>query len=211
MSLISDSAGIFLASDPSIGVRFQLWPDSIEDSKSVNWTDIGVIGRSEPIQAYHSSSAQKFAFTLMFVASADGSDGGTTDEMIAKVDFLKSLTYPRKVKAGYTTHPPTVWLVVGTLLNCRCVVSEVSATWTGPWEIDGETVTASSTPDDIGGDLLQLGNTPGFSREESIIGLPICARVSIVLQSARETPLDFEQVSSGGDVSFGISRSALGR
>lgn len=193
MSYFDSAAGIFLTSDPSIGVRFQLWPDSIEDAKSVNWAGVEVIGRSEPIQTYHSSSAQQFSFTLMFAASVDSADEGTPKAVKEKVDFLKSLTYPVKVKAGYTTYPPTVWLVVGNLINSRCIANSVRASWTGPWAMKDEQVA-----DEQPSGFEFVGSEPTF-RTESFIDLPIMASVQITLSTVHESPLDFDSVRTGGD------------
>ncbi len=170
----TDSGGIYLASDPTVGVRFQLWPATIEDSKSVNWSGIEVIGRSEPIQTYHSSNAQQFAFELMFVASLDGSDNGTPIKAKKKIDFLKSLTYPVKAPQGYVTFPPVVYLVVGNLINTRCIVQSVKSDWSGPWNI-----------------------------EEDIVDIPLVANAKIVLSTAHLTPLDQEYVAKFGDYSIG--------
>lgn len=197
MSLISESAGIFLASDLTKGVRFQLWPDAIEDTKSVNWANIEIVGRSEPILSYHSSNSQRFAFTLMFVASVDASDQETPEKVKRKVDFLKALTYPVRSKSGYSTYPPTVMLVVGDLINSRCVVNSVSAIWEGPWSIETEQ------------DFESIANVPGLAGRsrlssgiaKTLASLPIIAKVKIELTAVQLTPLDYGTVASVGDFS----------
>lgn len=191
--IIDRCAGIFLVSDPTIGVRFQMWPDSIEDSKSVNWGSIDVIGRSEPVRTYHSSTAQMFSFTLMFVASVDADDQGTTKDVQDKVNFLKSLTYPVRTPSGYTTYPPAVHLIVGNLINSRCIATSVDVNWTGPWEVIAETAT-------LGGTESNFQDEPQVASEFTA-NLPISASVKITLATAHARPLDSEQVRRYGDVS----------
>lgn len=204
MSVISDSGGIFLASDLTVGVRFQMWPDSIDDSKSVNWAGIDVVGRSEPIMTYHSSTSQRFALTLVFHASVDASDEGTPGEVKRKVDFLKSLTYPVRSKAGYSTYPPVVQFIVGDLINSRCVVNTVNAVWEGPWEI----VTSFDEPA-----VKFNGRSSGLAVREKLFGnfdtyeieteatLPLMARVKLELTVVNLVPLDHATVMSRGDFS----------
>jgi hypothetical protein len=205
MSLISDSAGIFLASDPTQGVRFQLWPEDITDIKSVNWAPIEVIGRSEPIMTYHSSSSQQFSFTLMFASSIDQADQETPEKVRDRVNFLKSLAYPIKTRAGFTTFPPVVLLIVGDLINSRCVVTSVEANWRGPWSLS-EVVDL-----DVFGAVGGSGLAVAASLEsiKSVVSLPIVATVKISMITVHQTPLTHETVRLRGDRLDGDINSLL--
>lgn len=183
MSGFDGSAGIFLTSDPTVGIRFQVWPDNISDYKNVKWSSIEVIGRSEPIRTYTSSSPQTFRFKLMFVASIDAADGGVASDVKRKVDFLKSLVYPSKTSSGYTVNPPTVWLIVGDLINSRCIASSVSAEWNGVWDVES---------DDIIG--------PGAVSEDMRVTLPLAAHVDISFEVVNVEPFDSERVRRSGDL-----------
>ena len=92
-----EKAGIFLETDPTKDrVEFQVWPDVITDAKSVNWADVNVIGRSEPIKTYQSGAPRTFNFTLTFVASVDEGDEGTAAEVKKKIRYTSTTANTQK-------------------------------------------------------------------------------------------------------------------
>lgn len=203
MSLISESAGLFLASDPTKGVRFQMWPDNIQDSKVVNWSNIEVIGRSEPILAFHSSGSRELAFMLLFAASVDEADDIGVAKVQERVNFLKSCSYPTKSKeTGFSTMPPVLTLIVGDLIYTRCVIKSIDISWAGTWEFDFVTQLRTDFSGASGRSGLALRGSNALSITEDtrpLISLPHIARVNLGLVCLNEIPLTHDYVLSNGD------------
>jgi hypothetical protein len=126
---------------------FQNMPTEFSDSKSADWSDTVIPGRSEPIKGYAASSARSFSLNITFVESMDQGDtpgfvGPVGPGFPApapwyvrdKVNFCRSLVYP-DYDAGDLVQPPhTVIFVVGKLIRSRCVCKDVGVTWKGPWD-----------------------------------------------------------------------------
>jgi len=204
MTFISDSAGIFLASDVTKGIRFQMWPDSIDDAKSVNWNNIDVIGRSEPLVVYHSSGPRELAFTLFFSASVDEKDEIGTAKVQEKVNFIKSLSYPVRAKeTGFSTSPPLILLIVGDLIYTRCILKSYNVAWAGAWEFDYISQLRTNFSGFAGRPGLALRGSAAFNSltedTRPLVSLPQIAKVSIVLQCINSVPLTMEDVVANGD------------
>ena len=203
MSIISDSGGIFLANDITSGVRFQCWPETISDAKAVNWASMDIVGRSEPILSYHSSTNRKLGLTLIFVASIDEKDEVGTQKVQERVNFIKSLQYPVRSKGtGFSSTPPVALLIVGDLIYTKCVVESVDVEWSGVWEFDYVTQLRRDFSNSAGVPGLALrGNGLLTITEDTrpIASLPIMAKVSISLLCINDTPLTHEYVRSKGD------------
>lgn len=189
-----EKAGIFLAparsvidTDPTglTGVRWQVWPDEITDEKSVEWGNIPIIGRSEPIKTYFASRQRVFAFSLFFVASADQSDGGTSESVRKKVNFLRALVYPRRTPGGLVLTPPPVLLIVGDLISSRCVASTVRASYSGPWD----------TFQRVRSSLGPLESVYDEPVGRPYFNLPIIAKVDIVLEEVNEHQLEWSDIT----------------
>lgn len=209
MSLIADSAGIFLADDIAQGVRFQCWPESISDAKAVNWASMDIVGRSEPILSYHSSTSRKLSLTLIFVASIDEKDEVGTRKVQERVNFVKSLQYPRKSKGtGFSSTPPVALLIVGDLIYTKCVVESVDVEWSGVWEFDYvTTVSYDLAPADKNSALPKFEVTQD---SRPIVSLPYTAKVSMSLLCLNYAPLTHEYVKVNGDRINAGSRENLG-
>lgn len=111
-------------------LRIQFTPAEISDSAAPSWTAVDVIGRSEPYQIFQSTSARKIAFPLDFYAQQ-----AVYDEVVKKVNWLRSLCYPVYEK-GRTYPPPTLLLVWGELFtSLRVIVDSAAVTWKSPWEV----------------------------------------------------------------------------
>jgi hypothetical protein len=187
-----EQAGIFLADDPGRGVRWQVWPDEITDEKEVQWSDIPIIGRSEPIKTYFMSRQRTFGFTLAFVSSVDQDDSGDPAIVAEKVRFLRALTYPRRSPGGLVLGPPVVYLIVGDLIRSRCVVRSVRATYSGAWIQAARTRLAVASPSLIG--------PPAPVQEvdsRNNLSLPLMIPVQIQLDEVNQLPLDFQEVLDG--------------
>lgn len=121
--------------DPAQRLEFQIFPEEISMSKAAEYTSMGIVGRSEPVRAYSSSGSKTYSFELTFVASVDQNDGGSSYDVLEKINWLESLVYP-EYKNNITYPPPVVFLIVGDAINARCITTEVSPVLRGPWEIN---------------------------------------------------------------------------
>lgn len=115
-------------------LEWQVWPEEINESKSVDWSNVAIIGRAEPYLVYSSSGPRIFTFTLGFMSSVDGTDTGEADEVRKSMAFIESLAYP-DVSHGIVVPPPTCILVIGKLLDTRVVLTNYNFRWLGPWEL----------------------------------------------------------------------------
>lgn len=206
MTTGANSGGIFLVSDPSKGVRFDLWPASVEDQKSVNWASIDVIGRSEPIPIYRGSGHQTIRFQVMLSSSVDNTEiGGHSnlgeDKVFREVSFLKSLAYPSAIPgSGLTTTPPPVWVILGEYITHRCVLEGIRVNIDGPWNV------AEAPGEEEEGLLILDGRVvhqkiyqPG--RTEDHVDYPMTAKVDLEFKVVQFTPLTSEHVAEKGDIS----------
>ena len=191
MSIIEKAGGIFLESDMSIGVKFQLWPDDLVEGKSVNWSSTGVVGRAEPIVAYQNSGAQQFSLTLQFVSSLDGGDDGTPQKVQEKLNFLKSTTYPLKSNSGFSTRPPVVIFILGEMIDARCVVNSYSVEWSDtPWNIVDDA--PLSTNPFKASSILGITQDPYYD-------YPLYAKVKMNLMTVNARVHDSTYVRTKGD------------
>lgn len=130
-----ESAVIALERDPSQSVSFQMMPDTFRETVSANYSNISIIGRSEPIRVYKNSNGRQIAFTLNFYTSIHEEDEGSVFFMRQKVKFLQSLTYPERLESGIVTSPPVVNLTVGELFDSRGLIRSVNVVWYGTWHL----------------------------------------------------------------------------
>jgi hypothetical protein len=68
------NAFLVLDDDFSVGVEFQIFPQTIRERKSAVWANIPVLGRAEPVKVYDHSSPRSVDFQLAFFASVDEGD-----------------------------------------------------------------------------------------------------------------------------------------
>lgn len=199
-SYFEKSGGIFLVDDPTKGIKFQLWPESIEDQKSVNWSSIDVLGRSEPIPIYRGSSHQLLRFELMFAASIDQADRGTAQDVERKLNFLKGLAYPQFVSRGVTTTPPMVWVIFGESIMSRCVLQGIRVSKSGPWNM-------SEVPNNAGLVSERIVNPIELLDPEAIsdpyVDYPLTAKAELEFMVVQVSPLVSGQVMWLGDKSSG--------
>lgn len=133
-------------------VEFQLMPESIGESKSANYDQIPILGRSLPYLGYAHSGARMCSLQMSFHAL--GSDW-TPVWVLAQVRFLESLAYPDYV-AGITYPPHRVMLIIGEAIGMTCVVTNVTTNWTGPWAIT-DASEAYSHHADVSVDFMEWG------------------------------------------------------
>jgi hypothetical protein len=113
-------------------IKFQMMPDSISDSKSVNWNQIQIVGRSHPILAYDSSASRTFSFTLYFFAHPSHEDPTTQGTVVENIRFLTSLTYPDY--GGGVKPPHKCVLRIGSMIQWAVVAQDISVSYTPMWK-----------------------------------------------------------------------------
>jgi len=127
------TAFLYLEDNTEERLEFQLVPDEIAWNKAAEYASVPILGRSEPIRVYSSSTTKIFNLTLGFMASVDGGDDGVPEsEIDGRVRWCESLVYP-EVKGGVYLPTPTVIFVFGTLIDVRCVCTNVAPVIKGPW------------------------------------------------------------------------------
>lgn len=120
-------------------LAFQLMPDAISESKSAQYNEIPVIGRSLPYLAYSSSTARTISLSLAFVAlNREGSGGKyTTTWVKEQVRWLESKVYPEYLD-GFTFPPHMLHIVIGSVIGLQAVMVSCTTTWTGPWDVTSD-------------------------------------------------------------------------
>jgi hypothetical protein len=118
---------------------FQFMPESITDSKSANFTDYSILGRSHPIKGYQNSPSRSIEFSVMLFAQPTAQDSSYTVSKVKKdVDFLLSLPYPRY--DGGIKPPPKCHVKIGNNIEMIGVCTSASASYRKgvPWSGSGE-------------------------------------------------------------------------
>lgn len=113
-------------------LRFQMMPDGISDSKSVNWNQIQIVGRSHPILGYDSSAPRTFSFTLTFFAHPSHDDPTSQSDVVKNIRFLMSLTYP-DYSSGVNP-PPKCTLKLGKMIIWQVVAQDISVDYSPLWK-----------------------------------------------------------------------------
>lgn len=112
-------------------VYFQMMPE-VTESKSVNWNQIEIIGRSHPILGYSSSAPRTVAFTLTFFAHPSTEDGTTLTDVSRNLRFLLSLAYP-DYGGGGVKPPHRCVIKLGAQSKMVGVISDVAVTYKTLW------------------------------------------------------------------------------
>jgi hypothetical protein len=135
-------------------VSFQLMPEVISESKSANYAEIPIVGRSLPQLGYANSSSRVTNLSLQFVALQR--EGKYTAEWVEnQVRWLEAKVYPRYID-DWTFPPPRLLLVVGQAMGMQCVMTSCTTSWMGPWDAtNGRQALAFRAQVDIG--LQEIG------------------------------------------------------
>ncbi len=182
------NAYILAEDDPSLKIEFQTFIESLSFSMTANYRSHDTIGRAEPYRVYSASGPQTYNLTLNFLSSV--SPTADTNEnkryIISQLAKLTSLTLPRK--KGYFLLPPSVvFLVIGSFVNDRCIIKNVSTTFNAshPWHLE-----TASTDTTVG-----VAGLPSQQIDPPVIdSLPIYASVSLSLEAVRKIPPHRDQV-----------------
>lgn len=111
--------------------RLPVYPESISDNTSANWSDQTIVGRSSPISAFSSTSDRQisFSFTLHREMEVFGSSAvhyRSIDDIIA---VLRSSVYPKYYSAGLL--PPITMFRFGNFY-AKGKVTSVGFQWKPP-------------------------------------------------------------------------------
>lgn len=119
-----------LFGQPAGRIIFMYMPEQFSESKSVNWNDTDIIGRSEPVIGYRSSGPRIFNITLTLIA------GETPDpvfDVIRPLWLVRSWAYPNYSTTRVPNTPPRLVFVVGSWLIQQCVMLRYDISYQAPW------------------------------------------------------------------------------
>ena len=152
-TVLSSEAFCYLIDlETSDRVSFQLMPESFGESKSANYDQIPILGRSLPYLGYANSSSRATSLTMQFHALGDPY---TPQWVVQQVRFLESLVYP-DYEGGFAYPPHRVMLVMGEAMGMVCVATNVTTGWLGhPWKVSGTEAYPFGV--DVTIDLLEWG------------------------------------------------------
>lgn len=115
---------------------FQFLPESITDSKSSNWNEYVILGRSSPLRGYSYGPSRTVGFTVVMFAdpTMDG-PGLSPGEIKQKTDWLLSLPYPDY--NGGIKPPHRCFINIGSNIQMTGVCLSASAEYKRgkPWEL----------------------------------------------------------------------------
>jgi hypothetical protein len=121
--------------------RFQMMPNSIQESKSSNWSQTAIVGRSSPIYFYSGGSSRQYTLNLEFIVTPQSGDRKPTLTDINEYSRqLRALCYPQEGGGGNFAllAPPVVILSLGWF-ETRCVVQAVNLDFNMPWDAEDNT------------------------------------------------------------------------
>lgn len=118
-------------------VVFDSTPENITFSKGASWAPKEFPGRPEPMQIYASSGASSFTLEGNFFST----DAQAHQGKLAIADRLMALVAPSK--AHYMPSP--VIVKIGEWKRLRCIVTNVSIKYMGPWWVANKGANISHT------------------------------------------------------------------
>ncbi|RLC67141.1 MAG: hypothetical protein DRH97_05310 [Chloroflexi bacterium] len=135
--LTPESYCFILDLDNQETLSFQLMPEVVSESKSAQYNEIPIIGRSLPHLGYSSSSSRVMGLSLNFVAT-HGEGKYSPKWVKEQVRWLEAKVYP-DYEDGFSYPPHRLLVVVGEAIGLQCVMTSCSTTWMGPWAFDDTT------------------------------------------------------------------------
>lgn len=147
--------------DMNTGTRitFNWMPASFSESKSANYANTQILGRSEPVLGYASSGPRVFSIPLVFAAHNDA-----FNEVVQTTRAVRSWVYPDYTASGEPQLPPRLVLQVGSWLSSRCVCRSVDIQYHAPW--------GRSPVSNQEGKLLDLFNVYGINLNDIMPTIP---------------------------------------
>ena len=190
-------------------IWFQIPPETIEESKSANYTPHEVLGRFEPIRMYAGSRPTAINFKISYIwLNNNPGHFSSWQQMKINILKLKGLTFPTRMnkvinqvsstelgKIGTITPPPIIKFTFGDLFrNVDCIVTNVGITYSSPWNDNVQVAlpgqAAGGSPLDFVSRLFSLP-TPNISMAPTKIDVtdsekvfPFRTDISINLETA---------------------------
>lgn len=126
-----------------LSVMFYDLEQGIEETAGVNYADSEIIGRAEGYKSYVGTNNKEIPLTFQFMAQGGNGNGANGDladtlqrQVVDPTHWLDALKYPYTAPSGISYAPPRVILVIGKLITCRCVATDVSINWQAPFDPD---------------------------------------------------------------------------
>lgn len=125
-------------------IALPMYPDSIQDTTSVSFSENFPLSRSAPIYSYRNSGPRSFQVDLPLhrdmmnqINTASSNLGiaelGDDDYVELMIKQLQSIAYPTYGEAEKMVNPPMIAIRFGNDLFCKGVVtSNVTVTYSGP-------------------------------------------------------------------------------
>lgn len=122
--------------DLTNGGDFKFHVPEFSEEVSATWDDITIIGRSVSVKAFNSTQSKSVTVDLTLAAGTGFYESGEDriGDMLADVDFVKSLEYPDYSKA-IVFPPATVLLYLNPHIKFRGVVTQVRANYKKPYDL----------------------------------------------------------------------------
>ena len=110
------SSPTFIFQEKQVKIVLDNLPD-ISDTKSANYADETIIGRSSPIKTYSQSDNRSITMQLHFIITQPNH----IEENLAKLRALQSAAYPREGEGGASPFipPPVCKIKCGKLLSTK--------------------------------------------------------------------------------------------
>lgn len=224
LDLLAVQGGKDLGGLLSDRIYFKYTFKQFEESKSANYAEINVMGRSEPILGYAGSGPRMFTIPLVFAATEQNFH---FSQVIAPVWLIRSWLYPDYNTTQQPQTPPPLLLVMGRWLSQRVVARSATIRYHGPWGRSHLYQSALNAAFRGGTffskDNLKEGLLTGSSQLEMLPAglnfvdalapfkdsmLPMWVEVTLVLQETMDntsyTPYDTRAVRNGYDTGGGF-------
>jgi hypothetical protein len=113
-----------------------------QKSRSANYDDVAVRGRSEPHDFYSSTDAQDWSLTIYLIASIEQNDEGSVISVRKKENFLESLLMPdygdNPAEDASVVKPPHYARIrIGRMFNVIGSVRNLSFNYPRPYSANG--------------------------------------------------------------------------
>lgn len=184
-----------LFGQPAGRIIFQYMPEAFTESKSVNYQDVDIIGRSEPVLGYRSSGARIFNIVLTLVA---GETPDVVFDVIRPLWLVRSWAYPNYTDTKVPNIPARLVFVVGSWLIQQVVLLRYDITYKAPWaRVHLGKLFGNLPMKMILGSQLTM---PGGGSPLVDAMIPYMVEISLTLQEvSRDRPPGSIEVSRGAD------------
>jgi len=106
-------------------IRFQIMPEEVRDSKSANYVNTDIVGRSHPIKGYSSSGPRTLSFSIKFYKFKE------EDNPLQEANRLRALLYPDYSSGIFP--PPLCQVKIGQI-KMQGVAISADISYRYPWD-----------------------------------------------------------------------------